>query len=300
MPVALFALGLGAPAALAADDPAAPLYDPSVVSLADITLPQASIDALAANPDEYREGTLTMTVGGVRYAPLKVGVRLKGHGSFQPLSGKASFKLKLNWVSGKKLLGLKKMTLNNMAQDPSRLHEMLAYSLFRAAGVPSARAGYTFVTLNGQDYGLYSNVEAYDDVSLGKLFSGKVKHLYEGSYDAGFGSDVRPGHESAFEVDEGDANDRTDLSALIAAADQDGSFTENVAPFADLGEMTRMWAVENYIDHVGRLQRVGRQPVVAEQLLPARWSRRRVPDAAQRNGHDVRHGPHRSAPGTRG
>ena len=24
---------------------------------------------------------------------------------------------------------------------------------------------------------------------------------------------------------------------------------ENVAPFADLGEMTRMWAVENYIDH---------------------------------------------------
>ena len=166
-----------------------------------------------------------MTVGGVRQAPLTVGVRLKGHGSFQPLSGKASFKLKLNWVSGKKLLGLKKMTLNNMGQDPSRLHEMLAYSLYRAAGVPSARSGYTFVTLNGQDYGLYSNVEAYDDVSLGKLFGGKIKHLYEGSYDAGYGSDVRPGHESAFEVDEGDANDRTDLSALIAAATQDGSFT---------------------------------------------------------------------------
>ena len=136
-----------------------------------------------------------------------------------------------------------------MAQDPSRVREMLAYSMFRAAGVPSARAGYTFVRLNGEDYGLYSNVEAYDDVSLGKLFGGKVKHLYEGSYDAGFGSDVLPGHESAFEVDEGNEVDRTDLSALIAAAGQDGSFTENVAPFADLYEMTRMWAVENYIDH---------------------------------------------------
>ena len=121
-------------------------------------------------------------------------------------------------MSGKKLLGLKKMTLNNMAQDPSRLHEMLAYSLFRAAGVPSARSGYTFVTLNGQDYGLYSNVEAYDDVSLGKLFDGKVNHLYEGSYDAGFGSDVRPGTSRRSRSTRGTRTTRTDLSALIAAA----------------------------------------------------------------------------------
>src|SRR3954454_13182197 len=121
VPAALLALGLGAPAAVAADDAAAPLFDPSQVSLADITLPQASINALADNPTEYREGRLSMTVGDAHYGPLTIGVRLKGHGSFQPLSGKASFKLKLNWVPGKKLLGLKKMTLNNMAQDPSRV-----------------------------------------------------------------------------------------------------------------------------------------------------------------------------------
>src|SRR6478609_3824868 len=120
-PVALLALALGAPDALAADA-AADLFDPSTVSLADIGLPQASMDALAADPNVYQPGTVTMTVRGVRYGPLAVGVRLKGHGSFQPLSGKASFKLKLNWVSGQKLLGLKKMTLNNMAQDPSRIH----------------------------------------------------------------------------------------------------------------------------------------------------------------------------------
>ena len=118
-----------------------------------------------------------MTVAGVSHGPLQVGVRLKGHGSFRPLPGKAAFKFKLNWVSGQKLLGLKKMTLNNMAQDPSRIHELLAYTLHRAAGVPASRSGFTFVTLNGEDYGLYSNIETYDDVSLGKLL-GETRHLY--------------------------------------------------------------------------------------------------------------------------
>ena len=247
--LALLALAFAAPASAAAADPAAPLYDPAAVSLADIVLPQSSIDALNADPYEYQPGTLVMTVAGVSHGPLQVGVRLKGHGSFQPLSGKASFKLKLNWVSGQKLLGLKKMTLNNMAQDPSRIRELLAYTLHRAAGVPASRSGFTFVTLNGEDYGLYSNIETYDDVSLGKLL-GETQHLYEGSYDAGFGADLLPGHETAFEVDEGDETDRSDLTALIAAAGRsDGAFSDNVAAFADLAEMTRMWAVENYAGH---------------------------------------------------
>ncbi len=242
----LLALAFAAPDAAAAADPAAPLYDPAAVSLADIVIPQSSIDALNEDPYEYQPGTLVMTVAGVSHGPLQVGVRLKGHGSFQPLSGKASFKLKLNWVSGQKLLGLKKMTLNNMAQDPSRIHELLAYTLHRAAGVPASRSGFTFVTLNGEDYGLHSNIETYDDVSLGKLL-GETRHLYEGSYDAGFGADLLPGHETAFEVDEGDETDRSDLTALIAAAGRsDGAFSDNVAAFADLAEMTRMWAVENY------------------------------------------------------
>ena len=269
--IALLALAFSAShASAAAADPAAALYDPAAVSLAAIALPQSSIDALDADPSEYQPGTLEMTVADVRYGPLEIGVRLKGHGSFQPLSGKASFKLKLNWVSGQKLLGLKKMTLNNMAQDPSRIHEMLAYALHRAAGVPASRSGYTFVTLNGEDYGLYSNIETYDDVSLGKLF-GRTKHLYEGSYDAGFGADLLPGHESAFEVDEGDETDRSDLTALIAAAGRsDGAFSDNVAAFADLAEMTRMWAVDNYAGNWDSYSVTAGNPAAAQQLLPAR------------------------------
>ncbi len=118
-------------------------------------------------------------------------------------------------VSGQRFLGLKKMTLNNMVQDPSMIHEVLAYSVFRAMGVPAPRTGYAFVRVNGAAYGVYLNVETLDDVSLPRLFP-STEHLYEG----GYGADIGPGGAGAFEVDEGDEDERADLEALIAAANE--------------------------------------------------------------------------------
>ena len=94
----------------------------------------------------------------------------------QPRSGhcrrKAAFKLKLaHTVKGQRFLGLKTLTLNNMVQDPSMVHELLAYEAFRAVGIPAPRTGYAFVRVNGADYGVYLNVETLDDVSLPRWFS---------------------------------------------------------------------------------------------------------------------------------
>ena len=66
-------------------------------------------------------------------------VRLKGKASFMPLSGKAAFKLKFGKTE--RFLGLKKMTLNNMVEDPSMLRETLSYAAFRAAGFPPREPG---------------------------------------------------------------------------------------------------------------------------------------------------------------
>jgi hypothetical protein len=183
---------------------------------------------------------------------MKVGIRLKGNvgGSFRPLkTGKAAFKIKCNFVKGEKCLGLKKMTLNNMVQDPSMLHETLAYASFRAAEVPASRTGFAYVRVNGKDFGLYLNLETLDDVSLKRLFGSfedKTQHLYEGEQ----GDDVFPGGETGFEVDEGPA-DISDLKALVEAVNDEAGepFSSRVALRADLGEMTKMWAVEKYIDH---------------------------------------------------
>lgn len=262
--LAVLAIGAGLPAVLAfeaaevAADSAAPLYASGTVVEIDLDLSQESIEALEAEPEEYVPGEVTVaftdgTPGGAtaELHPLKdVGVRLKGNveGSFRPIGDKAAFKLKFNeFVKGQKLLGLKKMTLNNMVQDPTMLHEALAYEAFRAADVPAPRTGYAFVRVNGVGYGVYANVETYDDVSLIRRFGDfddETQHLYEGEY----GDEITPGGASAFEVDEGDDEDLADLEALIAAVNAPSpAFHTRVEGFADLTEMRRMWAVEKYV-----------------------------------------------------
>jgi hypothetical protein len=236
-------------------DEATPMYARDAVVVIDLTLPQASIEALELDPDEYQPGTFSLAFSdgspdgiGPATEPIEIGIRLKGGASFRTLAQKAAFKLKLNYVKGRKFLGLKKMTLNNMVQDPSMIHEVLSYEVFRTAGVAAPRTGYAYVRLNGEDYGLYLNVETFDDISLGRWFGDfdDPQHLYEGAY----ATDVAPGSASAFEVDEGDEEDLADLEALIAAVAAEGRpFHERVISLADLEQMTRMWAVEKYIGH---------------------------------------------------
>ena len=87
------------------------------------------------------------------------------------------------------------------------VHETLGYEVLRAAGVPAPRTGLAYVRVNEQSYGLYLNLETYDDISLSRLF-GTTQHLYEA--EAGeHGVDVTPGGAGEFEVDEGDEDDRS-------------------------------------------------------------------------------------------
>jgi CotH kinase protein len=248
-------LMFAASAAAVEEDPAAPMYQPYAIDVIDLQLPQASIETLEAEPeDHYVEGTFSMAESdgspsgvGPFTTPIAVGVRLKGgNGSFRELKDeKAAFKIKFNQVKGQKFNGLKKLTLNNMVQDPSMLHETLAYEAFRSLGVPAPRTGYANVYVNGVNYGLHLDVETYDDVSLPHWF-GSTQHLYEADAP---GVDVS-GSAADFEVDEGDEEDRADLEALIVAAKSGvGDWSDGMAGLADLDEMTRMWAVERYAGH---------------------------------------------------
>lgn len=241
-------------------DEAAPIYDPSTVVFIDLTLSSEAESKLEAEPGEYVKGTFSLTKSsdgtpaGEESSPVAppraVEVRLKGNvgGSFRPLTGKAGFKLKFKKTDA--FLGLRKMTLNNMVQDPSMVHETLAYAAFRAAGVPASRTGYAYVRVNGEDFGVYLDLENLDSVGLARIFGSfdaETQHLYEGEG----GHDVTPGDATGFEVDEGKEDDLADLEALIEVVNGEGDepWSERVAADADLAEMTRMWAVEKYIDH---------------------------------------------------
>jgi hypothetical protein len=241
-------------------DEAASIYDPNRVVFIDLKLPAEAEAKLEAEPSKYVKGTFSMsqtadgTPAGEESALISerpVEVRLKGNigGSFRKLTEKPGFKLKFKAENA--VLGLRKMTLNNMVQDPSMVHETLAYAAFRAAGVPASRTGYAYVRLNEHDIGVYLDLENLDEIGLKRIFGSfddEVQHLYEGED----GHDVTSGEATKFEVDEG-PKDITDLENLIEATNgelgEGESWSEHVAASADLAEMVKMWAVEKYIDH---------------------------------------------------
>ena len=231
-------------------DDAAWLFKPTTIVTIDLQLPESSIDSLNADGSVYAPGTFTMRYGRKRYGPWSVEVRLKGRwGSARDLGGKAAFKVKFP-NSRQRVGGLKKLTLNNMVQDPSYITETISYELFRAMGVPAPRTGYAVVSVNGVDYGLHLNVETPDELMFSKWFPREeTKHLYEGSYGCCY--DWRnPYDGDHFDVDEVDPADRSDLVALLDTLNLEGEAWRHAAEqIADLRELTAMWAVELYVGH---------------------------------------------------
>jgi hypothetical protein len=257
----LAAFAAGAPATASADE-AESMYTTDAVVAIDLTLSEAAIEELEAEPFEYVPGTFSLAptdgtptgIGAYSTPPLQIGIRLKGNpgASFEDLDGKSAFKLKFDeFVDGQKFFGLEKMTLNNMVQDGSMLHETLAYGAFRDVGVPAPRTGYAFVRVNEEPYGLYLNLESLDVIALERIFGAPFQNPPQHLYEASYGYDVYPGEAVKFEVDEGKSKTRTDLEALITAVNSSGpgSWVERVEANADLEEMTKMWAVEKYVGH---------------------------------------------------
>ena len=214
----------------------------------ELTLSESAEADLTSSPYEYTEaGFKFIPQSGTEVELEKVGVRLKSGSSYEPLAGKAAFKVRFDkYDEYLKLYGMKNLTLNNMVEDPSMMHELLAYRIFREAGVPAARTGYAWVKVNGADYGLYVVVEKYDDVFADENFD-STQHIYEGS-----GKDLQTGLASQFEVDEGKDSDISDLQNLIAAINDSSAdeWYSAVSAVADLTEMARMWAVEDSINHI--------------------------------------------------
>jgi len=145
-------------------------------------------------------------------------------------------------VDGQRLFGLKRLTLNNDVQDPSSLSQSLVYRLFRGAGTPAPRCNHALVYVNGEYYGLYSNVETEDKAFLERWFSSNDGNLYEEG-----GSDLVTGAAAAFELETNEArNDRSDLEALIGALARatPDDFSETVGLELDLERYLSFAALE--------------------------------------------------------
>ncbi len=218
------------------------LYDPERVPLFELELSDESKAALEADPDTYVRGTLRYGDETVK----DIGVRIKGEGSKRKLSEKAAFKIKFDeFVDDQSFRGLRRLTLNNMVEDPSFIAERLSYDVFRAAGLPAPRCNSARVRVNGEDYGVYSNVEAEDKTFLRRWFDSDDGNLYEEAQ-----VDFYVGTENMFDLETNESkNDRSDLKALLAVIemtdiDPGDTFVEDISTELDFEHYLRFTAAE--------------------------------------------------------
>ena len=224
-------------------DKAAPFYNPLAVSNIKLTLPDASFNELNNNPGTsiYQHAAVTITTAdGVVTNFADIGVRLKGQATRTNLYGKAPLKLKFDqFVPGQKFMGLTRMTLNSMVQDPSYVHEDMTYRIYRAMGVIAPRTTYSWVTLNGQDFGLYMNIESVDSQMLKRWTT--PKHLYSSNC---YGADMTPWQSGCYDTNYGDA-DRTDLNSAVAVSNLDGAdWWAAVNKVANMTEVINLMATD--------------------------------------------------------
>lgn len=147
-------------------------YDSSIVRTIYLDFPQPNYwQLMTQNYNSHTDIPATMTVDGVVYD--SVGVRFKGQTSFSmlpPGSQKRSFNISLDYVHpDQKIMGYKTLNLNNSFQDESFMREVFYLHQIRKH-IPAARANYVNLYINGQNWGLYPNVQQLNKDYLEEWF----------------------------------------------------------------------------------------------------------------------------------
>lgn len=218
------------------------LFASDTVQVFELTLPPTSLQGLMAQPRQFHPGTLVWQ--GQTFA--QVGVRLKGRTSFRDIDGKAAFKIKLDeFVPGQRLLGLRRLTLNNMVQDPDWARERLAYRLYREAGVAAPRCASARVIVNGQPWGVYANVETLDDEFVEDHYGKPIGNLYDIS-NAKFFIDLEPKNLPLFEREtQGEPADGSELPPLLQTmVGPEPTFLQDAARVIDVDQFILVAAVQ--------------------------------------------------------
>ena len=120
-----------------------------------------TLDVYYANDIGERLVADSILIDGV--ADQNVGIKYKGNSSYNVSNTKNPLSIKLDYVNnGQSVDGYNVLKLSNGFRDPSFVREVLSYEMAREY-MPSPKATYAKVTVNGTLIGLYTCVQSIDD-----------------------------------------------------------------------------------------------------------------------------------------
>ena len=225
------------------------IFDTSRVHSIDIIMDDWESFIESCENEEY--SSCTVVIDGEKYA--NIGIRAKGNTSLRQMdSERYSFKLEFDqYDSSKSYYGLDKLCLNNLIQDNTMMKDYLVYQMMADFGVDSPLCSYTYITVNGEDWGIYLAVEGVEDAFLERNYGSDAGELYKPdsmSFGGGRGNG-RDFHMEDFE-ENGERPELPDGENMTPASQSDGeSMTPPEHPdgedFAENGERPELPDGEN-------------------------------------------------------
>ena len=175
-----------------------------------LTIDPARLAELVADPHANRYVDATVTAAGVSHP-----ARVRLHGGTSRDFVKKSFRIDL--PEGDAIDGRRRLILRGEWNDKSLLRTYLAYELFRTATwLPTPRAEYVHLDLNGEFYGVMLHVERIDAEFLAARHLDRAGQLIEADPPlGGQPGNLRPMPESSYaSVYEPHGDGPRDLAAL--------------------------------------------------------------------------------------
>ena len=156
------------------------LFDNSKVHTIDIVMDDWDTFIENATSEEYYAAAVV--IDGEAYK--NIGIRGKGNTSLSTVSSmesdRYSFKVEFDHYDNSITYhGLDKLSLNNLIQDSTMMKDYLTYTMMNEFGVASPLCSFVYITVNGEDWGLYLAVEGVEDSFLERNYGSSYGELYK-------------------------------------------------------------------------------------------------------------------------
>lgn len=153
------------------------LFDTSKVHTINIIMDDW--DEFTANCKSEEYYACTVVIDGETFK--NVAIRGKGNTSLsQVTNDRYSYKIEFDhYTDALTYHGLDKLCLNNIIQDNSYMKDYLCYQMMQQMGVAAPLCSYAYLTVNGEDWGLYLAVEAVEESFLQRSYGSDYGELYK-------------------------------------------------------------------------------------------------------------------------
>lgn len=236
------------------------LFDTSAVHTINILMDDWDEFVQNCKSEEYFNCTLVID----NEAYKNVAIRGKGNTSLTQVesygNNRYSFKVEFDhYDSTNTYYGLDKLCLNNIIQDNTYMKDYLTYQLMGEMGAASPLCSYTYITVNGEDWGLYLAVEGVEEAFLQRNYGNDYGELYKPDsmgMGGGMGSssddillkyidDSAESYSNIFDNAKTDITEE-DKTRLITAL-KNLSAGEALSDTVDIEEVIRYFVVHNFV-----------------------------------------------------